>query len=799
MRDIAQNQDNGSGIQYSSRDLLESTLTRSRDFASIWQGGELGKRLLLALIAVAMLAGTITWLAGRPDLSAASWAAGTAVILASLLTEIAISLGRKEFGLDLIAALAMGGALILGEYLTGTIVALMYTGGEALEDFAQRRARRELTALLNRVPRTAVRYTDRQLQEVSIEELNPGDRILIRRGEVVPVDGSVVDGIAVLDESALTGEAMPIRRRSGEPVTSGTTNAGDAFEMVASSAASDSTYAAIVRLVEAAKAAKAPIVRLADSYALGFLAVTLLLAGGAWAISGEPVRALAVLVIATPCPLILAVPVAIIAGVSRCAGKGVLVKGGGALEMLARIKTVILDKTGTITDGRAHLIELKSRTDLDPLEVLRLAASLDQGSHHVIARALVAAARERGLQLVAPSGTRESAGSGVSGNIDGHEIAVGGWDFISERIDETAFSRDIRTWIRRDGVVSVLAAIDGVLAGAFLLADEVRPEVGSVLRQLREAGVGRIVLATGDRTELAESLQSFLRLDKVAAELKPEDKTRIVEAERAAGPVMMVGDGVNDAPALAAADVGVAMGARGAAASSEAADVVILVDRLDRLVSAIRIAHRSRGIALQSVYMGMALSAAGMVAAAFGYLTPVQGALLQEAIDIFAILNALRALGDPMRGWRKTTLLEHAELLKLEAEHRALMDVVDEIRHTSARIQDLPEDEVRNQLAHLDTLLRQRLLPHERQDDEEVYPRLRRQAGAPDALAGMSRTHMEIQRQVHSLTSLRQAFGEHASSPAQRYEIQRLLHGLEAITRLHFAQELEIYRSLEHE
>ncbi len=322
LRDIAQNQDNGSGIQYSSRDLLESTLTRSRDFASIWQGGELGKRLLLALIAVAMLAGTITWLAGRPDLSAASWAAGTAVILASLLTEIAISLGRKEFGLDLIAALAMGGALILGEYLTGTIVALMYTGGEALEDFAQRRARRELTALLNRVPRTAVRYTDRQLQEVSIEELNPGDRILIRRGEVVPVDGSVVDGIAVLDESALTGEAMPIRRRSGEPVTSGTTNAGDAFEMVASSAASDSTYAAIVRLVEAAKAAKAPIVRLADSYALGFLAVTLLLAGGAWAISGEPVRALAVLVIATPCPLILAVPVAIIAGVSRCAGKG---------------------------------------------------------------------------------------------------------------------------------------------------------------------------------------------------------------------------------------------------------------------------------------------------------------------------------------------------------------------------------------------------------------------------------------------------------------------------------------------
>jgi heavy metal translocating P-type ATPase len=774
-------------------------LSKSRVFEPFWQGGELGKRLLLALIAVALLAGAVGWLADRPDLSAASWAAGTAIILVSLLIEVAISLGRKEFGLDLIAALAMGGALVLGEYLTGSIVALMYTGGEALEDFAQRRARRELTALLNRVPRTATRYVDGQLQEVSVEELKPGDRILVRGGEVVPVDGNVMDGIAVLAAAAWTGEAMPVRRRSGEPVTSGTTNAGDAFELVAANSAIDSTYAAIVRLVEEARAAKAPMVRLADRYAIGFLAVTLLLAGGAWAVSGEAIRALAVLVIATPCPLILAVPVAIISGVSRCAAKGVLVKGGGALETLARIKTVILDKTGTITDGRARLIEIKSRTDLDPLEVMRLAASLDQGSHHVIARALVAAARERGLRLAAPSGSREVAGSGVTGRIDGHEISVGGWDFVSARIEETAFSREIREWIRRDGTVAVLTAKDGILAGAFLLADEVRPEAGSVLRRLRGAGVDRIVLATGDRTELAESLQSFLGLDSVVAELKPEDKTRIVEAERSAGPVMMVGDGVNDAPALAAADVGVAMGARGAAASSEAADVVILVDRLDRLVSAIRIAHRSRSIALQSVYMGMGLSVAGMIAAAFGYLTPVQGALLQEAIDIVAILNALRALGGPMRGWGKTKRLEHAELLKLEAEHRALMDVVDEIRHTSARIQDLPEDEFRDQIAELDALLRQRLLPHERQDDEEVYPRLRRQAGAPDALAGMSRTHMEIQRQVHNLTSRRKAIGARRSSPAQRYEIQRLLHGLEAITRLHFAQEQEIYRLLEDE
>lgn len=767
---------------------LTSLVSRAEDF---------GKRLLLALITSVLLAGAIAWFAGRPDFSAPIWAAGTAVILASLLTEIAISLGKREFGLDLIAALAMGGALLLGEYLTGSIVALMFTGGQALEDFAQRRAQRELTALIDRAPRAAVRYMDGLMEEVPVGVLTPGNRILVRAGEVVPVDGIVKDGAALVDESALTGEALPVRRRSGEPVLSGTTNAGDGFDMVASATAADSTYAAIARLVEKAKAAKAPMVRLADRYALLFLAATLLLAGAAWASSGDAVRALAVLVVATPCPLILAVPVAIISGVSRCASKGVLVKGGGALERMAHVTTVVLDKTGTITDGRARLIEIKCRSDLDPLEVPRLAASLDQGSHHVIARALVAAARERGLKLSQPSGASEMAGAGVFGSVDGQKVAVGGWEFICTRIEETPFSREVSEWITRDGSLAVLVAKDKLLAGAFLLADEVRPEIGSVLRQLREAAARRIVLATGDRADVAESLASFLSIDAVAAELKPEEKTRLVEDEKKAAPVMMVGDGINDAPALAAADLGVAMGARGAAASSEAADVVILVDRLDRLVGAMRIARRSHRIALQSVFVGMGLSSAGMIAAALGYLAPIEGALLQEAIDVVAILNALRALGGPLPGWRRTARLSNAELLQLEEEHRALLDVLDEIRHTTERIQYLSELEVRAELAALEDLLRQRLLPHERQDDEELYPKLRKHGSAPDALAGMSRTHMEIRRQVHNLASLRRALGQHGPSPQQRYEIQRLLHGLEAITRLHFAQEQEIYRLLE--
>ncbi|WP_404829772.1 heavy metal translocating P-type ATPase [Ensifer adhaerens] len=755
------------------------------------------KRALLAVSAVSLAGGALTWFANRPDHSAWIWGVGTAIILASLVTEIGTSLAKAEFGLDLIAALAMSGALLLGEYFAGIIIAMMFAGGEALEDFAQRRARHELTALLDRVPRTAARFTGKQFEEVAIDDIEPGDRIFVRSGEVLAVDGRLTGSSAMLDESALTGEALPVLHRSGEYLMSGSVNPGDPFEMVASRVAKESTYAGIARLVEAAKSAKAPMSRLADRYALGFLAVTLLLATIAWVLSGQATRALAVLVVATPCPLILAVPVALISGVSRCARKGILVKGGGALEMLARARTVLLDKTGTITDGRARLLETKVRSDLAPQEVLRLAASIDQASRHVVACALVAAAHERGLALLSPSQLRESSGSGITGRIKERQIAVGGWDFIRPIIDDTDFSREIEIWIKREGTVAVAVAEEGVLVGAFLLADEVRPEAGTVLRQLREAGIGRIVLATGDRSDIAKSLAAFLGIDNIVAEMKPDDKTRLVETERRAGPVMMVGDGVNDAPALAAADVGVAMGARGAAASTEAADVVILVDRLDRLVIAVHIAKRSRRIALQSVYVGMGLSITGMIAAALGYLAPVEGALVQEAIDVVAILNGLRALAHPVRRWGRANQLSQQELLELEAEHRNLMSVVDEIRHTTERIQHLPEPETRQRLADLDALLRERLLPHERQDDCVLYPLLRRRLGASHALAGMSRTHMEIQRQVHLLTSLRQAIDFSGLKPQQLYEIQRLLHGLEAVVRLHFAQEQEIYRALE--
>ncbi|MBX4898903.1 heavy metal translocating P-type ATPase [Rhizobium bangladeshense] len=754
---------------------------------------------MLPLVTLALVGGGLARFAGQESLATQLWTTGTAIVFAVLVIDIGIGLHRKDFGLDLIAALAMGGAILFGEYLAGIVVALMFTGGQFLENFAQNRASREMTALLSRVPTRAARYEDGRIEDVAVSAIAPGDLILIRRGEVVAVDGIVAGNVAILDESALTGEALPIRRQSGQAVMSGSTNAGDAFDLQATSAAADSTYAGVIRLVEAVQRTKAPIVRLAAKFGLAFLALTLSIAASAWVLTGEATRALAVIVVATPCPLILAVPVAIVSGISRCAKKGVLVKDGGALEGLAAARTVLLDKTGTVTDGRARLLEIKARAGLDPLDVLKVAASLDQSSPHVVAQAIVAAARERGVLLDLPSAVRETAGSGLTGRVSGRDVVVGGWAFASTGIQDSDFRREIEAWIRRDGTVAVVVAIDGDLAGAMLLADQIRPEAGYVLRHLRETGIARIVLVTGDRADLAAGVAAYIGVDDVISDMKPEDKTSAVEKERARGyPVLMIGDGVNDAPALAAADVGIAMGARGAAASSEAADVVILVDRLDRLVDALHIARRSRGIALQSVYAGMGLSVAGMIAAAFGYLTPVEGALFQEAIDVAVILNALRALGPPVSFARASPRLSNEDLQKLEAEHRALADVVDDIGMTADRITHLPSTEAMDELERLDRGLRDRLLPHEKKD-EQVYAHLRQKNGAPDILAGMSRTHMEIQRQIHNLTVMRKAFDDKAPTEAQLNEIQRLLHGLEAITRLHFAQEEEIYRSLEVE
>ncbi len=571
------------------------------------------------------------------------WAAGTLPVLAMLAVQILASVWRGEFGLDMIAFVSMTAALVFGEELAACVVALMYAGGQYLESYAEGRARREMTALLSRAPRTAMRHRNGALEDVPLADIDTGDRLLIRQGDIVPADGTVAEGVAILDQSALTGESLPVSRAKGEAVMSGSTNAGDAFDLVTTHTAAESTYAGIVRLVEAAQNAKAPMARLADRYALVFLALTLAMAGGAWWVTQEPIRAVAVLVAATPCPLILAVPVAFVAGLSRAARHGVLIKGAKALEAMARVRTLVIDKTGTLTMGQPKLVSTQSRGIADVDEILRLAASVDQASKHTIARALVEVALAKGLRLGIPRQVVETAGEGVEGVVEGRAIVVGGRSFVARKL---GVSKGVSGRPHAvPGSVSVAVAVDGKLAGELILADELRAGTDRLLKGLRDSGVERVILATGDRSDVAHSITDGLGFDAVRSELTPDQKILVVLTEHKNGPVMMVGDGVNDAPALAAADIGVAMGARGAAASAEAADVVLLVDQLDRILPGIRIAQRARGIALQSVYAGMGLSLAAMTAAAFGYINPVEGALLQEAIDVSVILNALRALG----------------------------------------------------------------------------------------------------------------------------------------------------------
>jgi heavy metal translocating P-type ATPase len=600
-------------------------------------------RPLLAILAAGGLAGGFVarWagLAVWPD---AIWAAVTVPVLLALVAEIVTSLRRGDVGLDVVAGLSMTAALVFGEELAAAIVALMYAGGRLLEAYAERRARREMTALLSRVPRTAVRHRDGQLEEVPLDLILAGDRLLIRQGDVVPVDGAVVQGVAVLDQSALTGEAMPVTLRPSEAVLSGSTNVGDAFDLEAARVAADSTYAGVVRLVAAAQKARAPMSRLADRYAMVFLGVTVALAAAAWQFTGDPIRAVAVLVVATPCPLILAVPVALVSGLSRAARLGILIKGGKAIETLARVRALVIDKTGTLTHGQARIVDIRAAEGIAADDVLRLAASLDQASKHIVAQTIVAEARARGLALAVPAEATETAGEGVAGRVEGRSVMVGSARFIAAGIGTSGLSSLAQD--RPAGAVAVAVAIDGKPAGVMILADELRAGTARLLGELRALGIERIVLATGDRTEVARVIAYGLPIDLVRAELTPDQKVLAVLSERKNGPVMMIGDGVNDAPALAAADIGMAMGAKGAAASAEAADVVLLVDQLDRVLPAIRIARRARAIAIQSVVAGIGLSVAAMIAAALGFLPPVQGALFQEVIDVAVIFNALRAL-----------------------------------------------------------------------------------------------------------------------------------------------------------
>ncbi|MBA8906204.1 MULTISPECIES: heavy metal translocating P-type ATPase [Aminobacter] len=605
------------------------------------------RKILLAIAVLGLAAGFAThFQLGMENLADSIWAFASAPVIAALALSIGRDLWAGRFGVDAIALVSMSAALWLGEDLAAIVVAIMYMGGNVLEDYARGRAQSDLKALTDRSPRIAHRRRGEVLESISIESVSVGDDLMVRAGEVLPVDGVLLDDDTRIDESAITGEPFLKACKQGDAVRSGTVNAGEMFHMRATAVAAESTYAGIVRMVEAAQTAKAPFIRMADRFALVLLPLTLIVAAAAWHVSGDPVRALAVLVVATPCPLILAAPIAFIAGVSRAARQGVLMKGSTALEALAKVRTAIFDKTGTLTHGGAQLIEMQIAPGRDEDELLSLLGSLEQASHHVLASAIVALARNRGLTLTRPDSVCEHRGSGLIGTISGIRVSAGSRSLILAASAPPAWAERVVSRYQGHPVLVVYMAVEGRLAAVLVLGDGLRADAVSAVTRLRNAGVRRSIMLTGDDADAANRIAATLPLDLVVADASPADKVAVVNAESSKAATMMVGDGINDAPALAMATVGVAMGARGATASSEAADVVVLTDSLGAVATAVEIASRTTMIARQSIVAGIGLSALAMIAAAFGFLSPVSGALLQEAIDVAVILNALRALGD---------------------------------------------------------------------------------------------------------------------------------------------------------
>ena len=550
-----------------------------------------------------------------------------------------------HWGVDVLAVTAVVSTVVVGEYLAALVVVLMLTGGEALEEYAGDRAGRELSSLLKRAPQLAHRtHPDSgEVEEVPVASIRPGDRLLVRPAEVLPVDGTLVSEQATLDESSLTGESLPVTRHHGESVISGSLNGGWAIEMVATLPAAESQYQRIVALVAQAQDRRAPLVRMADRYAVPFTAVSLIIAAAAWAWSGDAGRFAAVLVLATPCPLLIAPPVAFLAGMSRASRSGIIIRGGDVLERLAEVRAVAFDKTGTLTSGEPTLVEVRSEPPHTGEEVLRWAASAEQYSSHVLARSVIEASRDAGLVLETAHEAQEQATHGVTARLPSGEVVIGKRSYVGER------TGPIEPVSLRSGELGVYVAVDSTYVGALVLRDEIRSDAAETLRRLTELGVEETMLLTGDAQATADHVAADLGIDDVLAECLPEDKVRVVERHPLKA-VMMVGDGVNDAPVLASAHVGVAMGARGSTAASESADVVVMTDDLFKVALAVSIGQRTMRVSRESIWLGIGLSVWLMVVAAFGFIPAIAGALIQELVDLASIGNSLRARSGGRRG-----------------------------------------------------------------------------------------------------------------------------------------------------
>ena len=587
--------------------------------------GFLAASVLALFLGLALAAGI------AKDWAFIPWAFGAALGLYLATVWLIRAIRHGEFGSDVLAVISILATALTNEWLAASVISVMLATGRALENWAEGRARKQLESLLERAPQIAHKIgVDGQITDVPLVDVSCGDHLLVRSGEVVPIDGALITE-GTFDESALTGEPIPQWRGIGEEVSSGVLNSDGGVEIRAIRSAADSTYSNLIRLVQQAQAQSANGVRLANKWAVRFVPFAIGLALLAWIVSGEVTNAVAVIVAATPCPLILAVPVAIISGMSKAAGRGAIIKGGAALEQLARAKTVLLDKTGTLTHGGPEVSEVRVIAGASEDRVLAVVASLEQASPHVVAKAVVAAAKSRGLELQMPTDVREDHGHGISGLVSGHRVAA------------AQPEADLPEWAQIESTLQIAVKVDDKLVAVIGMDDPLRDDAHDTIEKLRVLGVSRIILVSGDRKSTADQIGAIVGVDEVFAECKPEQKLELVMAElkKTDGAVIAVGDGINDAPALAAASAGVAMGARGSTAASEAADVVIVEDSISHLATAIEIAQGARNRALQASGIGMGLAVVAMFLGAFGVFNATVSALSQEAIDAAAILWAL--------------------------------------------------------------------------------------------------------------------------------------------------------------
>lgn len=594
---------------------------------------------------LAILAGLGLALGARPALAQQVWLAGLLPTGVPVVLRTLRGVLRGEFAADLVAALAIVAAALLLTPLPGLIVVLMQTGGEALERYAEGRASDAVRALEEAAPRVAHRITGETEEEISVAVIAAGDSLMVRPGEMIPCDGIVVSGQSHVDTAALTGEPIPRRAEPGIALQSGMANLDGPLVLRATAPAAESQYARIVELVRHAQESKAPMQRLADRYAAWFTPATLLVCAGAWFLSGDPQRVLAVLVVATPCPLILAVPVAVIGGINRAARQQVIFRSGVALEELGRATVAVFDKTGTLTLGRPEVAAVWTQPPFATAEVLRLAGAVEDTSGHLLARPVVTAARALG-DLPPATDVVEAAGRGIEGTVEGHRVLVGAAGLLRERHPAIATDLDALEHAHRDaeGGVRAFIAVNGALAGVIIYADALRPGIARLLRELRAGGIRRTVLLSGDSAANTSAIATPLGFDEARGDLLPEGKVNVVRSLIADGTkVLMLGDGTNDAPALSTATVGVALASGGGGITAEAADVVILADDPHRLLAAIEVSRRTVHVARQSVLVGLGLSSVAMLFAAAGLIPPTAGALLQEVIDVAVILNALRA------------------------------------------------------------------------------------------------------------------------------------------------------------